>query len=99
MYIIFGFFLDFRKRVIDGYPQLFGERSEEEQEDISDFSERGQFAKQWGWYQSLYAIAKGDITKFDEITKYRLTKCLTYLVFEKQKGEIEQRELNRQMKR
>ena len=48
--------------------------------------------------QSMRA-AKGDITKFDEVTKLRLTKCLTYLSFEKQKNEIESRELKQQMKR
>ncbi len=50
-----------------------------------------QFAKRWGWYQSIYAIAQGDITRFDEVTNYKLTKCLTYLVFEKQKTDIERR--------
>jgi hypothetical protein len=87
--------LDFRKRIIGSYSQLFGEADEEEQGYNNDFSETAQFAKQWGWYQSIYAIAKGDITRFDEITGYRLSMCLTYLTFEKQKNEIEQRQLNK----
>jgi hypothetical protein len=36
---------------------------------------------------------------FDTVTKYRLTKCLAYLSFEKQKNEIEQRQLNKHLKR
>jgi hypothetical protein len=87
--------LEFRKRIINSYDGLFGEGSEDEQESISDFSETTQFGKQWGWYQSIYAIAKGDITKFDEVTRMGLLKCLTYLTFEKQKNEIEQRQLNK----
>jgi len=94
-----GFFLQFRKRVTDGYPELFGEADEDGQEPINDFSETTQFAKRWGWYQSIYALAKGDVTRFDEVTTLRLTKCLTYLTFEKQKNEIEQRQLQRQLRR
>jgi hypothetical protein len=91
--------LEFRKRVTAGYPELFGEGDEEGQEPINDFSETTQFAKQWGWYQSIYALAKGDVTRFDEVTELRLTKCLTYLVFEKQKNEIERRQFERNLKR
>ena len=91
------FFLSFRERVIKQYPVLFGDADDKEAEQKAeeDFSERGQFAKQWGWYTSIYAVARGDITKFDEVTGYGLHQCLTYLTFEKQKTEIEQRELNR----
>jgi hypothetical protein len=91
--------LEFSKRVTTGYPELFGEGDEEGQEPINDFSETTQFAKQWGWYQSIYALAKGDVTRFDEVTELRLTKCLTYLVFEKQKNEIERRQFERNLKR
>jgi hypothetical protein len=95
------FFLQFRQRVIKFYPVLFGnpDDQDEEQKGEEDFSERGQFAKQWGWYSSIYAVAKGDISKFDEVTAYGLHKCLTYLTFEKQKNEIEQREINKRIKK
>jgi len=80
--------------IIDGaFANLTEQKAEE------DYSERGQFAKQWGWYTSIYAVAKGDITKFDEVTGYGLHQCLTYLSFEKQKTEIEQREFNNRMKK
>jgi hypothetical protein len=96
-----AFFLQFRKRVTSSYSELFGEADEdgEQSRSVDDFSETSQFARQWGWYQSLYALAKGDVTKFDEITGYQLTKCLTYLTFEKQKNEIERRQLERQLRR
>jgi hypothetical protein len=94
-----GFFLQFRKRVTDGYPELFRKTDEDESEPIRDYSEAAQFAEQWGWYQSIYALAKGDVTKFDEVTALKLTKCLTYLTFEKQKNEIEQRQFQKHLKR
>jgi hypothetical protein len=93
--------LEFRGRIIKQYSGLFGEPEEQEadQKSEEDFSERGQFTKQWGWYQSIYAVAKGDITRYEEVTGYGLHKCLTYLTFVKQKNEIEQREFNRKLKR
>jgi hypothetical protein len=27
------------------------------------------FGERWGWYQSIYALAGGDVTKFDQVTK------------------------------
>jgi hypothetical protein len=87
--------LEFRKRIIDSYAYLFGTADKDEQEDANEFSEQAQFGKQWGWYQSIYALAQGDVTRFDTVTGYRLTQCLTYLTFEKQKQEIEQRQLNK----
>jgi hypothetical protein len=87
--------LEFRKRLIKRYDFLFGTTNAEEPDDSTEFSETYQFAKQWGWYQSIYAIAQGDITRFDAVTNYKLTQCLTYLTFEKQKQEIEQRQLNK----
>jgi hypothetical protein len=90
--------LEFRKRIVNGYDSLFRTRDSEEPEGIGDFSETAQFQKQWGWYQSIYALAKGDVTKFDEVTKLGLLKCLTYLTFEKQKNEIEQRQFNKILK-
>jgi len=89
--------LDFRKRIIAGYDYLFNSTSSDEQGFSSDFSEQAQFAKQWGWYQSIFCLAQSDITKFDIVTGYKLTQCLTYLTFEKQKTEIEQRQLNKHL--
>ncbi len=80
------FFLSFRDSVIESYPEIYG----------SDTDERGElgaaqtFGKKWGWYQSIYGLAKGDILKFDRVTELELHKCLTYLVFEQEKNKIEQ---------
>lgn len=75
---------------------LFGEG--DEQEGFSDFSESAQFAKRWGWYQSIYILAKGDIAKFDDVTSQPLIKSLTLLTFEKEKSDIEYRELQKKLK-
>lgn len=85
--------MEFRKRTIDSYPILFGESDDEEEQ--NDFSETTQFGKRWGWYQSIYQLAKGDLTKFERVTETGLFECLTMLTFEKQKMEIENRQLKR----
>ena len=87
--------MEFRKRVTNGYPELFGEGDEEGQDYGNDFSETTQFAKRWGWYQSIYALAKGDVTRFDEVTDIELFTALNFLTFEKQKTQIEINQLKK----
>jgi hypothetical protein len=87
--------LDFRKRVTRSFPKLFKQGDEETDTKQLDFSARTQFAKNWGWYSSIYGLAQGDLTKFDDVVKYGLFKCLTYLSFEAEKNEVEMLELKR----
>ena len=56
-------------------------------------------AKKWGWYQSIYALAKGDVRNFNAVTELPLYQCLNYLAFEKEKVEIEQQEIKKAYKR
>jgi hypothetical protein len=85
--------LDFRTRVTGSFDALFGDG---DQEGENEYSESAQFGKQWGWYQSIYALSKGDVLKFDAVTRQPLYKCLTLLTFEKQKAEIEIRQIKKQ---
>jgi hypothetical protein len=89
--------LDFRTRIVGSFSGLFGERDEEDEQ--NDWSEQAQFGKQWGWYQSIYAAAKGNILEFDRVTKQPLVKILTFLTFEKQKTEIEIRQIRKQQQK
>jgi hypothetical protein len=92
----YGFFLQFRDRVVESFPSLFGEGS---QQSATDLTATAGFGKKWGWYQSIYGLAKGDITKFDTVTSEPLFKCLMYLTFEKEKNEIESNMIKKAMKR
>lgn len=86
MDVVFGanVFLQFRQRIIEKYDELFGE-----QQTDADYSATAQFGRRWGWYSSIYAIAQGDVTRFDTVTELPINQCLTYLTFEKQKNKIE----------
>ena len=79
------FFLSFRNKVAASYPAIFGEGNGE----FGDFSEQNQFNKQWGWYNTVYQLAQGDVRRFDEVTKIRLATALTYLSYESQKAKLE----------
>jgi len=60
-----------------------------------DLSAISNFGQKWGWYQSIYALAKGDITRFENITKLDLHQCLYALEFMKEKNEIEAQRIKR----
>jgi hypothetical protein len=85
LYLVPFFFLQFKQRTIDSYPELFREGSGEQ----LDYSAERNFGEKWSWYQSIYGLSKGDITKFNEITKMNVNECLMYLSFEKEKSELE----------
>jgi hypothetical protein len=77
--------LEFKQRVVTNYPEIFIEGDGGE----SDYSATSSFGRKWGWYQSVYGLAKGDVTKFDNITKLNMHKSFMYLAFEKEKIELE----------
>ena len=58
-------------------------------------TEQHQTLLKWGWYQSIYGIAKGDVTKFDDITRINVHTCLLYLAFEKEKIELERLQIKK----
>ena len=82
--------MEFNKRIVDSYPELFTQGSDKEPSG---------FGSKWGSFSEVYTLAKGDITRFDEITKLSLHLCLTYLAFETDKAQEEKRLIDKSMKR
>ena len=74
--------------------EIYGEESDEREY----ANARSTFGKKWGWYQSVYALAKGDVLRFNKVTELSLFECLNYLSFEKEKTQIEQEEIKRAYK-
>jgi hypothetical protein len=56
------------------------------------------FGTKWGWYQSIYSLAKGDIRRFKSITKLGMNECLTMLAFKKDKATIESKLIKQKFK-
>jgi hypothetical protein len=86
---LYAFFFDFAQRLRDRFDGLYTERSG------SIGNSEAAFGKKWGWYQSIYAAAQGDILRFNEITKLPITQLMTWLMFEKEKTEIEIKNIKR----
>ena len=86
--------MQFRKSITESYTEIFGEESDEREYATA----RSVFGKKWGWYQSIYALAKGNVLNFDKITRLPVFQCLNYLAFEKEKIEIEQQEIKKAYK-
>ena len=86
----YGFFLQFKQRVNDQFPELFGAESSG-----ASYDRQAQFGAKWGWYSSFYALSKGDVRRFDEVSKLRLYSALTFLTFEKEKQDIENQMLKK----
>ena len=57
------FFLQFKERVIENYPEIFESGGDKD----LDYSAERNFTRKWGWYNSLYRLAGGDATKIDEV--------------------------------
>ena len=83
--------MEFRNRIVESYDSLFAGGN-------GGLNARANFGSKWGWYQSVYALADGDVTKFDEITELNVNTCLLMLTFKKEKADIEAQELKNRMR-
>ena len=84
--------MEFRSGLVENYHELFGQSGERGLDSISQFSTK------WGWYQSIYGLAQGDVTRIEDITKLKLHKCLMMLSFMKDKNELEAKEMKKNFK-
>ena len=46
-----------------------------------------------GWYQSIYQLAQGDITRYNKITKLNLHECLMAIELKKDKAEANKKNI------
>ena len=81
------FFLQFRNRIIETYDTLFQSSGAEE------YTRAANFGKKYGWYQSIFSLAGGNVRKFEDITKLNFHQCFTFLSFTKEKAEIEAQQI------
>ena len=79
--------MDFRKRFIAGYPEIFGDGGGDE------FSPAAQLSKKWGWLTIYHQLSGGDPLKFDQVAQMSAGFAFTYLTFEKDRLEAENKTL------
>ena len=73
-----GFFLHFRKRIVEDFAIIFNGTPEGNEEAIASES----FAEKWSWFGVMYRLTNADISKLDAITKLNLLEALTWLSYE-----------------
>lgn len=86
--------MQFRDRIVENYDGLFNRTSG----DIEASSHNQGFAKKWGWYQSIYSLAKGDVFKIDGVTEINVHKAMMWLEFEKEKNDLESKLIKKSYK-
>jgi hypothetical protein len=84
--------VEFRTGLVENYDELFGQRGNTSLDRVS------QFTTKWGWYNSIYGLAQGDITRYENITKLGVHECFTMLSFMKDKAEVEAKRIKQNFK-
>tara|TARA_R110001632_G_scaffold119247_1_gene231797 strand:- start:1010 stop:1264 length:255 start_codon:yes stop_codon:yes gene_type:complete len=84
--------VEFRSGIVNNYDELFGAGGDKSLDAVSVFN------KKWGWYQSIYALAQGDIGRFENITKLSMHECFMMLSFMKEKNEVEAKQIKNKFK-
>ena len=74
--------MEFRTRLVESYDELFGQVGSTSLDAVSQFSTK------WGWYNSIYGLAQGDITRYENITKLNVHECFMMLSFMKDPAEV-----------
>jgi hypothetical protein len=83
--------LDFKKGVIERYPELFSTEGDER----TDLSLQANFSRKWGWYGTIDHLSGGDISKYNVITQQGFQKVFLKMIFDKEKHEVEMSMLKR----
>jgi len=84
--------VEFRDRIVADYDEIFGGGTESGLDAVSNFGTK------WGWYSSLYALAQGDIRRFEHITELGMHECFMMLSFIKDKNETEAKKIKNDFK-
>ena len=84
--------MEFRDRLVENYDELFGNGGG------TALNSQANFGRKWGWYQSIFALAQGDIRRFKDITKLTAHECFMMLSFMKDKSEVEAKQIKNKFK-
>tara|TARA_R110002153_G_scaffold175992_3_gene329228 strand:- start:3699 stop:3953 length:255 start_codon:yes stop_codon:yes gene_type:complete len=82
--------LEFRKRLSESYDSLFESGGQK------DLSIEANFNAKYGWYHSVWRLAKEDVTKVDKVTATNVHYCLTALAYIKEKNDVQQTRIQNQ---
>ena len=55
----------------------------------ADLSREANFNVKYGWYHSVWRLANEDVTKLEEVTNMNFHKCLSALMYIKEKNVLQ----------
>mgnify|MGYP003123086546 CR=1 FL=1 len=87
------FFVEFRSGLVKSYEEIFGKGTG------GGLDRASQLSAKWGWYQSVYELAGGDVTRFEDITQLGIHKCFTMLAYKKERAEVEAIQIKKSFKK
>ena len=87
--------MQFKQGLVEDFPKLFGGGSESEQ---GQYSSEAVFTTEYGWYHSIYTLAGGAYTKFDEVESKPILGALRFLEYEKTRIELENKRIKKSMR-
>ena len=76
------FFFDYRQRIIDAYTPIFEAESTDGKQKFQTST-----SINWGWYEALFTLSGGDITKFEEVSRINVDTALTFILYLKDKSK------------
>ena len=94
LHLVRWFFLSFRDGLVDRYDEIFGDNETE-----TELTGIANFGRKWGWHQSFYKLAQGDVTRYEAISKLNVNTCLLQLCFGKEKTDLENQQIKKSFKR
>ena len=89
--------MEFNERIVGAYPELFSKGSGDGE--LTADGEEGAYQLNWGAYDEVYALAQGDIRRFDEVTALPLHTCYMYLANNREKHRLENNRIKRRYKK
>jgi len=87
IYGIMNYFFEFKELIQTTYANHFEPIIEDTDEEVEyDIEEQAEIEKEkilskWGWENIIYKLAKGDITKYDELTKLPIIFIFNHLSY------------------
>ena len=93
----FGEYIDAENNLGD-WDNMHKAMARNNQDEQTAFGAEEDFRVRYGWYNSLYKLAGGDVTKIEEVSKTNLHYCLTMLQYKIELDKAETKNLKNKFK-
>ena len=86
-----GFFLEFRNRLTEFYPEVFG--------GAEGSADENRLTKKWGWFGMVYRLANRNFLQLENVYTKTIHTALYWTAYESDIAEMEQKIIKQSYKR